>query len=301
MNGSYRSNETIPIDPTGKKVIVVEGLFALNNQIVQFANPDYKIYVGSATEDDDIHGRIIRRLIRDPQRTGLGEKDIFKYWADIIEPMHRAYIAPTKETADIILNNEYNPETEARKATKLEIQTKYSLIEDDVQELRDKLEKSGAKIKDSITQVDEYLSIPGHNPKNVDELLRIRKEGDRYFITYKGPIEKEIGELRVKPKIDFELTPSISQEEVLKFREVLQNFGYHPMETITKRRQVFELDGLEIAIDDVGEIGNFVEVRANTKEEIDMLEKLLENLGLSGKIRINEPYIDLLLKRKEQF
>jgi len=300
MNGSYRSNETIPIDPSGKKVIVVEGLFALNDQIVKFADPDYKIYVGSATEDDDVHGRIIRRLIKDPQRTGLGEKDIFKYWVDVIEPMHREYIAPTKKAADIIINNEYNPETEAKKAAKLEVQTKYNLAESELQDLLNKLEKSRAKIRDNFNQVDEYLVIPGHDPKNVDELLRIRREEDRYFITYKGPVEKEIAEFRVKPKIDFELTPNISQEEVAKFKEVLQNFGYHPLETITKQRKVYEISGIEIAVDDVGEIGKFIEIRADTKEEIRRLEELLKNLGLGEKTRINEPYIELSLKRREK-
>jgi len=298
MNGSYRSNETILIDPSGKKVIVVEGLFALNDQIVKFANPDYKIYVGSATEDDDVHGRIIRRLIRDPQRTGLGEKDIFKYWVDVIEPLHREYIAPTKEVADIIINNEYNPVTEAKKAVKLEVQTKYRLAENELQDLLNKLEKSGAKIRDNFSQVDEYLVMPGHDPKNIDELLRIRQEEGRYFITYKGPVEKDIEEFRVKSKIDFELTPNISQEEVLKLREVLQNFGYRTLETITKQRKVYELSGIEIAIDDVGEIGKFIEIRADTKEEIRKLEELLKNLGLSEKKRINEPYIELSLNKR---
>lgn len=73
------------------------------------------------------------------------QRDIFKYWADIIEPMHRKYIAPTKEVADIIINNEYNPETEAKKATKLEVQTKYSLTESALQELLSKLERSRDK------------------------------------------------------------------------------------------------------------------------------------------------------------
>ncbi len=300
MNGSYRSNESIPIDPSGKKIIIIEGLFALNDQIVKFVNPDYKIYVGSATEEDDVHGRIIRRLMRDPQRTGLGEKDIFKYWVDVIEPMHRKYIAPTKEVADIIINNEYNPETEARGATKLEVQTKYSLAESELQDLLNKLEKSGAKIRDSFSQVDEYLVVPGHDPKNVDELLRLRREEDRYFITYKGPAEKEIEKFRVKPKIDFELTPNISQEEVLKLREVLQNFGYRPLEIITKQRKVYEVNGIEIAIDDVGEIGKFIEFRADTKEKIEKLEELLENMGFSEKTRINEPYIELLRKKREE-
>lgn len=299
MNGSYRSSETIPIDPSNKKIVVIEGLFALNDQIVKFVNPDYKIYVGSATEDDDVHSRLIRRLIRDTQRTGLDEKDIFKYWADIIEPMHRKYIAPTKKVADIIINNKYNPEVEAKKATKLEVQTKYSLTEGELQELLSKLKRSGAKIKNRVNQIDEYFVIPGHNAQNVDELLRIRSEGNRHFITYKGPVEKEIEKFRVKPKIDFELTPSISQKEVLKLKGVLQGFGYRLMETIVKQRQIYEINGLEVAVDDVGEIGKFTEIRADTKEEINKLEELLGNLGLREKIRINEPYIELLLEKRK--
>ena len=298
MNGSYRSSETIPLDPTGKRIIVLEGLFALNDQILKVAQPDYKIYVGSSKEDDDVHGRLIRRLMRDPERTGLGEKNIFKYWADIVEPMHRQYVSPTKEQADIIINNEYNPLTEAKRVPKTEIQVKYSLMNKDFERLLCQLRKLGAKSKGSFNQIDEYFLLPGRDKKEINELIRFRKQGNRYFITYKAPPKKETGRLRIKQKIEFELTPDITPQEVPKLKKTLESFGYRLIETITKKRKIYKLEGLEIAFDDVKTMGKFVEIRADSEREIDEIEKLLNSLGLSQRKRIIEPYIELLQKNK---
>ena len=56
-----RSNETIAFEP--KDVIIVEGIFALENKTLRDMM-DVKIYV-----DTDADLRILRRLVRDTKRT----------------------------------------------------------------------------------------------------------------------------------------------------------------------------------------------------------------------------------------
>jgi len=68
-----------------KRVIIVEGLFALNDIIKE--QGDVKAFVDIGT-----HGRILRRLLRDIERTGQKPADILKYFSEVVEPMHEKYV-----------------------------------------------------------------------------------------------------------------------------------------------------------------------------------------------------------------
>jgi len=72
------------------KIIIIEGLFALNDKIEK--QGDVKAFV-----DIGMHGRILRRLLRDIERTGQKPADILKYFSEIVEPMHEKYINSTKK------------------------------------------------------------------------------------------------------------------------------------------------------------------------------------------------------------
>ena len=95
--------DKITIKPT--KIIIVEWLFALNEKIENLW--DYKIFV-----DLWVHSQILRRLFRDVDRTWEKPKNILKYFLDVVWEMHKKYIEPTKQNADIILLNDYTPDLE---------------------------------------------------------------------------------------------------------------------------------------------------------------------------------------------
>src|SRR3989338_2595593 len=100
------------------RVIIVEGLFALNDLIVK--EGDVKVYI-----DTNTHGRLLRRLLRDTERTGKEPSNTLKYFLEVIVPMHEKHIEGTKNNADLIIKNEYNPkEAEAQKTNLYEIQQK---------------------------------------------------------------------------------------------------------------------------------------------------------------------------------
>lgn len=90
-----RSPETIAFQP--KDVIIVEGIFALENKTLRDLM-DVKIYV-----DTDADLRILRRLVRDTKERGRSMESVIDQYMSVVRPMHNQFIEPTKRYADIII------------------------------------------------------------------------------------------------------------------------------------------------------------------------------------------------------
>lgn len=81
------------------KVILLEGLFALNDKIRDLV--DLRIYV-EASEDK----RLERRLRRDVDQRGRSKDSVLKQWHSTVKPMYDKHIEPQRKHADIIINND---------------------------------------------------------------------------------------------------------------------------------------------------------------------------------------------------
>lgn len=263
-----------------QKVIVVEGLFVLDDILKQ--EGDIKAFVDIGT-----HGRITRRLLRDVQRTGQRPADILKYFAQVVEPMHDKYIQSTKKNADIIINNEYNPETEAQRSGMHELQVKFKYDLD-----ADMLRKLGAEKLGSTTQIDRYYNPKDRDLTQTGESLRIREEGTRRTLTYKGP--KVESQFRERPKFEFD----IDEETEGAFLEIYGDM----QKTIIKERTLYQLDGLVLSIDNVqkqinGEevdLGNFVEIRTTDRDSgQEQILSVMERLGFDMNDAIRESYVEM--------
>ncbi|ELH0951691.1 uridine kinase [Staphylococcus pseudintermedius] len=90
-----RSDKTIAFQP--KDVIIVEGIFALENEELRNMM-DVKIYV-----DTDADLRILRRLVRDTKERGRTMESVIDQYLTVVKPMHNQFIEPTKKFADIII------------------------------------------------------------------------------------------------------------------------------------------------------------------------------------------------------
>ncbi|HBI7152525.1 TPA: uridine kinase [Staphylococcus pseudintermedius] len=90
-----RSDKTIAFQP--KDVIIVEGIFALENEELRNMM-DVKIYV-----DTDTDLRILRRLVRDTKERGRTMESVIDQYLTVVRPMHNQFIEPTKKFADIII------------------------------------------------------------------------------------------------------------------------------------------------------------------------------------------------------
>ncbi|WP_462129690.1 uridine kinase [Staphylococcus pseudintermedius] len=90
-----RSDKTIAFQP--KDVIIVEGIFALENEELRNMM-DVKIYV-----DTDADLRILRRLVRDTKERGRTMESVIDQYLTVVRPMHNQFIELTKKFADIII------------------------------------------------------------------------------------------------------------------------------------------------------------------------------------------------------
>ena len=91
-----RKEETRIIE--NKKIIIIEGIFALFDQRIR-GLLNLKIYVDTPA---DI--RIIRRIKRDINKRDRELSSIIKQYYSTVRPMHTKFVEPTKQYADIILN-----------------------------------------------------------------------------------------------------------------------------------------------------------------------------------------------------
>ncbi len=257
-----------------KKVIIVEGLFTLDNLLAP--EGDVRAFVDIGT-----HGRILRRLLRDVERTGQKPVDILRYFAEVVEPMHRKYVDSTKANADIVIRNEYRAAEEAQRANAYEVQLKFKAQPDS-----ELLRKQGAEQLSSTTQTDRYYSPNGRNLSDSGEMLRIRRENNRLFLTYKGPFVDS--GFRKRPKFEFE----IDEETEKRFLEI---YGSRTA-IIRKNRTMYQMNDVIFSLDEVFRdgvfLGTFVEFRGKDIDETKM-SSVLEKLGLKREDGIKTPYVAL--------
>ncbi len=90
-----RAAETVTIKPT--KVILIEGIMALYRKELRDLM-DLKIYV-----DADADDRLIRVIRRDVIERGRTARVVMDRYLQVLKPMHREFIEPTKEFADLII------------------------------------------------------------------------------------------------------------------------------------------------------------------------------------------------------
>ena len=91
-----RKNNQYAINPAD--IIVVEGIFVLYFKAIR-PLLKVKIYLHTPTQL-----RFQRRIERDKLRRGRSLQSIEKQFREFVQPMHKKYIEPTKDYADVILD-----------------------------------------------------------------------------------------------------------------------------------------------------------------------------------------------------
>ena len=93
-----RTTDTLKTHP--RKVVIVEGILIFNNAELRDLF-DIKIFVHADTDE-----RLIRRVRRDISERGRDVDEVLNRYQDTLKPMHRQFIEPTKNFADIIIPND---------------------------------------------------------------------------------------------------------------------------------------------------------------------------------------------------
>jgi len=148
------------------------------------------------------------------------------------------------------------------------------------------------------SQRDVYFQHPCRDFRQTDEAFRWRSIGDRHWITYKGP--KRGGHVKARQEIEVPLaTPSAD-----RFRSLIEALGFRPVAVVAKRRAVYQLaenDRVHVVLDDVEELGPFMEIEIVGEEaESDAAGRELHRLAADWGLEDPEfrSYLELLLERR---
>jgi adenylate cyclase class 2 len=160
---------------------------------------------------------------------------------------------------------------------------------DDLPAVAGKLAAMGGRSLGSIRERDLYLNHPSRDFSTTDEALRLRRAGDSVIMTYKGP---KIG-LAAKTRREIEVPVGDFEAALL----ILETLGFARVGTVVKDRDRFLLEGIEISLDRVEDLGDFVELETrggNRQAAEDKLFLMAERLGLETFER--RSYLELILR-----
>lgn len=176
----------------------------------------------------------------------------------------------------------------------LEVELKFAVVDQAALLLR--LEALAARPCVQLSQRDEYFAHPARNFASTDEALRIRAEGARRVLTYKGP--KAEAAVKIREEVEAEFAGD--QEAALK--RILEQLGFRSVAVVAKTRQSWELEysgrRLKVELDQVEQLGSFVEIEAVTvAAEAAAAEAAI--LALARELRLEQAskasYLGLLL------
>ncbi len=190
-----------------------------------------------------------------------------------------------------------------------EIEVELKLPSPDPDRVRLKLHEIGAEETKSQLQYDLYLDRPVSSFADTDEALRLRRRlpftsttdeisalSGPGEITYKGPKLDDLSKTRVEHTIPVE-----SVQQVLL---LFEHLGFKHVLTVKKRRVYYEIDEIVISIDEVADLGTYVELEivVTSEDKIasnrERLFKKAREIGLNPEDSIMKSYLELLLSSK---
>jgi adenylate cyclase class 2 len=145
------------------------------------------------------------------------------------------------------------------------------------EKLAKKIESLGGRFTREVEQEDIYFVHPCRNLRERDEALRLRREGEKCILTFKG---RRVGK---EAKMREEVEVRVDDFEAMK--NIFSQLGFEKFFTIRKSRKDFSLDGATISLDSVEGLGEFVEIEIVVPSmEKDVVEDANRMLELKKKL-----------------
>lgn len=170
----------------------------------------------------------------------------------------------------------------------MEVEAKLALDEASLAALRARL----GRPSDTRQQQDTYLVVG-----DLPVALRVRQDGEQAWVTLKAGFAKVDG-IRMRE----ELEPAIRPEEVGLWLQLFERLGMPQREVVSKRREVYPLEGVEVVIDHVEGLPPYVELEAkglDGQAALARLEAAILELGLGDRPRESSSYRELLRRARQ--
>lgn len=185
--------------------------------------------------------------------------------------------------------------------------------------VRAALDEMGGERLGVVAQADTYFNAPHRDFAETDEALRVRVTGDvptgvqeatladtleaalrgtdaapTSRVTYKGARVDDASKTRE------EFETGVDDGETV--RTVFERLGFAPTATVKKVRARYRVDGFTVALDDVADVGTYVEVETDVESENEISGAceeafgVLRELGLDPEAQVQTSYLGLLLE-----
>ena len=129
---------------------------------------------------------------------------------------------------------------------------------------------------DTLTKADSCIRLRAQTARNET----------KYILTYKGAKEKS--SYKRRREIEIEVSDADST------RDILCALGYDKKLTVEKKRSLWRFGECEVALDQVKELGDFVEIEGPNEDKINNVQKSLNLAHLS---HIPKSYASLIADR----
>ncbi|MFH1316839.1 MAG: class IV adenylate cyclase [Candidatus Woesearchaeota archaeon] len=157
-----------------------------------------------------------------------------------------------------------------------------------------KLKELGCNLGEELIQCDIIFKsnkTDFSNIKRGENILRIRDENGKFKLTLKRSQENSLDCIENEVVID----------DDNQMREILLNLGYKEVLRINKLRRKFKFKDYEICLDDVEELGKFIEVEKISEEDSKKVQeelfRFLKDLGIREENRIEKGYDNLMWEK----
>jgi adenylate cyclase class 2 len=173
----------------------------------------------------------------------------------------------------------------------VEIEAKLKV--DSLETVERRLAERGATFVTETVQTDAYFDTADRALTRGDRCLRLRSEQEgeapRHIVTYKAA--READDFKKRREINLEVTSSKGAEQLFLA------LGYEKALVFEKRRRIWQMDGCEVALDELPLIGVFVEIEGPDANRIAHVRHML---GLGDAPHANESYASLIAERLTQ-
>ncbi len=175
----------------------------------------------------------------------------------------------------------------------LEVEVKAHVT--DFGEVESKLSQIGARKLKTEHQKDIYFNAPHKDFAQTDEALRIREipeeDSSKFILTYKGAKLDDASKTRKEIEVQVEDPENTAS--------LLESLDFRPVRTVKKDRVIYSYEDYTITLDEVYEVGKFVEIEKGLAEGEDYQDILQEIFEIYRKLGIEEgferrSYLELL-------
>jgi predicted adenylyl cyclase CyaB len=136
-------------------------------------------------------------------------------------------------------------------STKNNTEREIKFHSEDLAKLRERLGELEAERVGPAAFEDNWILDRGDELQSGGKILRLRSDGTRSHLTFKGP-------LRMEGKMKIRVEHEIGIESAEAARQLFEQLGYHVVRRYQKVREEWQLGGVTIALDHTP-IGDFAE------------------------------------------